>query len=152
MADSYLFVQQYSRLRRIRPLPYRKESLEHLLQHWLVTSGVRQMDPVHGHQHKRKEVPMLHGFRKFFTTQLVHSKVIPEIREMLLGHKIGLASAYYKPTEDEMLEEYMKAIDNLTINEENRLRKKVETLTIEKSKVDLALAQIEEMKKKIGLT
>ena len=152
MADSYLFVQQYSRLRRIRPLPYRKESLEHLLQHWLVNSGVRQVDPVHGLQHKRKEAPMLHGFRKFFTTQLVHSKVIPEIMEMLLGHKIGLASAYYKPTEDEMLEEYMKAIDNLTINEENRLRKKVETLTIEKSKVDLALAQIEEMKKKIGLT
>src|SRR4029079_9976610 len=37
--DSYLFVQQYSRLRRIKPLPYRKESLEHLLQYWLVNSG-----------------------------------------------------------------------------------------------------------------
>ena len=35
---------------------------------------------------------------------------------MLLGHKIGLSSAYYSPTEDEMLEEYMKAVDNLTIN------------------------------------
>jgi hypothetical protein len=57
---------------------------------------------------------------------------------MLLGHGIGLAGAYYKPTEDEMLEEYMKAADNLTINEENRLKKKVEMLTIEKSKVDQA--------------
>ena len=46
----------------------------------------------------------------------------------------------------------MKAADNLTINEENRLRKKVEVLTIEKSKVDLALSQIEDMKKRIGLT
>ncbi len=45
----------------------------------------------------------------------------------------------------------MKAVDNLTINEENRLRKKVAVLTIEKSKVDLALSQIEEMKKRIGL-
>jgi hemerythrin superfamily protein len=70
---------------------------------------------------------------------------------MLLGHKIGLASAYYKPTENEILDEYMKTIDNLTINEENRLKRKVEILTIEKSKVDLALSQIEEMKKKIGL-
>ena len=40
----------------------------------------------------------------------------------------------------------------LTINPENRLRKKVEVLTIEKSKVDLALSQIEDMKKRIGLT
>ena len=51
-----------------------------------------------------------------------------------------------------MLDEYMKAADNLTINEENRLRRKVEVLTIEKSKVDLALSQIEDMKKRIGLT
>ena len=47
---------------------------------------------------------------------------------MLLGHKIGLAGAYYKPTDDDFLEEYQKAIDNLTINEENRLRKRVTQL------------------------
>lgn len=79
---------------------------------------------------------MTHGFRKFFTTQLINSKVNSEIREMLLGHKIGLASAYYRPTEQDMYEEYEKAIDLLTIHEENRLRKKVETLTIEKSRLD----------------
>ena len=77
-----------------------------------------------------------HGFRKFFTTQVVNSRVNPEIREMLLGHKIGLASCYYRPTEDEMYEEYRKAIDNLTIDPANRLQRKVETLTIEKSRLD----------------
>lgn len=46
----------------------------------------------------------------------------------------------------------MKAADNLTINEKNSLKRKVEVLTIEKSKVDLALSQIEDMKKRIGLT
>jgi hypothetical protein len=55
---------------------------------------------------------------------------------MLLGHKIGLASAYYRPTVEQMYEEYEKALDSLTINEENRLRKKVEVLTIEKSRLD----------------
>ena len=43
---------------------------------------------------------------------------------MLLGHSIGLASAYYNPTEDEMLEEYMKAVDNLTINQRTDLSAK----------------------------
>jgi integrase len=83
-----------------------------------------------------KDVMLAHGFRKFFTTQLVNSKVNPEIREMLLGHKIGLASSYYRPTEHEMLEEYQKAEDSLTIDPANRLRKKIETLTIEKSRLD----------------
>lgn len=84
----------------------------------------------------RKEVAIAHGFRKFFTTQLVNSNVNSEIREMLLGHKIGLASAYYRPTEQEMYREYEKAIDNLTIDPSNRLRRKVEILTIEKSRID----------------
>jgi hypothetical protein len=55
---------------------------------------------------------------------------------MLLGHKIGLASAYCRPTDDEMYIDYEKAIDLLTINEENRLSKKIEMLTIEKSRLD----------------
>ena len=70
---------------------------------------------------------LAHGFRKFFTTQLVNSKVNPEIREMLLGHKIGLASSYYKPTSNEMMSEYEKAIDNLTIDPANRLQRKIDT-------------------------
>ena len=77
-----------------------------------------------------------HGFRKFFTTQLVNSKINPEIREMLLGHKIGLTSCYYKPSIDEMYSEYEKAIDNLTIDPANRLQRKIETLAIEKSRLD----------------
>ena len=48
-----------------------------------------------------------------------------------------------------MLDEYEKAIDNLTIDPANRLQRKVEVLILEKSKVDLALMQIEEMKKRI---
>jgi site-specific recombinase XerD len=128
--------------------PISLHTLSKILENYLIKAGLRTIDHT---AHKRKDIARAHGFRKFFTTQLVNSKVNPEIREMLLGHSIGLAGAYYKPTEDEMLEEYMKAADNLTINEENRLRKKVEVLTIEKSKVDLALSQIEDMKKRIGL-
>ena len=61
-------------------------------------------------------------------TQAVKSKMPAEIREMLLGHKIGLASAYYRPTEQDMLDAYFVAVDNLTIEESNRLKKKVTEL------------------------
>lgn len=96
------------------------------------------------------EVAITHGFRKFFTTQLINAKVNPEIREMLLGHKIGLASAYYRPTEEEMFQEYEKATDNLTINEENRLRRKVQNLQVEKSRLDRIELQVAEMQEKIN--
>jgi integrase len=86
---------------------------------------------------KTKEVARSHGFRKFFTTQLINSKVNPEIREMLLGHKIGLASAYYRPTEEEMYSEYLKAVNNLTINEEHRLKQEVLELKEKQNEIEL---------------
>ncbi len=56
-------------------------------------SGVR----IRGHdKNKRQNIMEAHGFRKFFTKQCIKAKVNPEIREMLLGHKIGLAGSYYK--------------------------------------------------------
>jgi integrase len=99
----------------------------------------------------KKNIAVAHGFRKFFTTQLVSSRVNPEIREMLLGHKIGLASAYYRPTEEEMYQEYTKAVNNLTINVENRLKMKIEKLEVEKTNFDALASEIAEIKKKIKL-
>jgi integrase len=96
----------------------------------------------------RKDVAVCHGFRKFFTKQLVNSKLNPEIREMLLGHTIGLASAYYKPTDDDFLIEYQKAINNLTIKEENRLKIQVKKLEIEKSQLQKLTQDVEFLKRK----
>ncbi|HJR84489.1 MAG TPA: hypothetical protein VJ772_03865 [Nitrososphaeraceae archaeon] len=97
--------------------PFTGKSLRVTLQNCISNTGLRRVN--HINPHKRKEVAVLHGFRKFFTKQLVDSKLNPEIREMLLGHKIGLASAYYKPTEQDMYQEYLKTVNLLTINEEN---------------------------------
>jgi hypothetical protein len=80
-----------------------------LLDTILLKAGLRTID--HTSKFNRKEVARAHGFRKFFTTQLINSRVNSEIREMLLGHKIGLASCYYRPTQEDMLKEYEKGID-----------------------------------------
>ena len=39
------------------------------------------------------------------------------IVEMLLGHSVGLADSYFRPTQDEMLSEYMKAVPDLAVFE-----------------------------------
>lgn len=75
---------------------------------------------------RTKEVVLAHGFRKFFTGQLINSNVKTEARLMLEGHSIGITDHYWRPTEQEIYTEYEKALDNLTINEENRLKRKVE--------------------------
>jgi integrase len=64
------------------------------------------------------ETTVFKGERKFVTTNMVRAKLNPEIREMLLGHSIGLSGSYYRPDNSEMVEEYLKAVDQLTINED----------------------------------
>jgi hypothetical protein len=49
--------------------------------------------------------------------------------DILLGHKLGISSSYYKPNlERDILPDYLQVVDDLTINEENRLSKKVKEL------------------------
>lgn len=125
--DSYLLVKQFDiKNGEFTGEPFGIKSLRSVLEDYILISGIRKID--HENPHKRKQIPIFHGFRKFFTKQLVDSKLYPEIREMLLGHKIGLTSAYYKPTEQEMLNEYLKAIDFLTISKEQKLENEVNVL------------------------
>lgn len=52
------------------------------------------------------------------------------VKEKLLGHtaKLGLDVNYFRPTEVQLLNEYLKVVDDLTINNENRLSKQVQEL------------------------
>jgi integrase len=150
--ESYLIRKQFD----IRDLKQVKNSnksiclptLRGLIDCTAIKAGLRFVK--HGKlKRERKQLALTHAFRKFFTNQLVNSKVNPEIREMLLGHTIGLASSYYRPTEQEMLNEYLKAVDNLTINEENRLKIEIEKLQVEKSRIDVLEANFKALQKRI---
>jgi hypothetical protein len=50
-----------------------------------------------------------------------------------------------------MLAEYEKAIDNLTIDPSKRLQRKVETLTIEKSRLDILEAKFKQIEQQIKI-
>ena len=67
---------------------------------------------------------------------------------MLLGRKIGLAGVYYKPTDYDFLEEYQKVIDELTIDPVNRLRRTVEILKIQKSRIDNLEDKIQKLERR----
>jgi integrase len=77
---------------------------------------------------KRRHEFTVHGFRKWFKTRCENAGVKPIITELLMGHSVGISDSYYRPTEKDLLEEYLKAVDALTISNENRLKMQVEVL------------------------
>jgi integrase len=76
--------------------------------------GLRQV-LTEGKNARRFEFKQGHGFRKFFKTRMELSGAKPIITEMLMGHTVGVANSYMKPTQEELVGEYVKAISNLTI-------------------------------------
>jgi hypothetical protein len=68
-----------------------------------------------------------------------------------MGHSIGSANSYFRPTQDKILSEYMKAASELTINEENRLKKKVNELQVKYDRVDQLVARINPLEKEAGI-
>ena len=78
----------------------------------------------------RHEWKIAHGYRKFYKSR-AEQTMKPINVEITMGHDIGLSSSYYKPNEQEVLEDYIKAGYNyLTINlESSNLRKQIDDLT-----------------------
>ncbi len=64
---------------------------------------------------RRNEYKASHGFRKFFKTR-AEQVMKPLNAELLLSHESGISDYYYRPTEKEVLEDYLKAVPALTIN------------------------------------
>jgi hypothetical protein len=98
-----------------------------------------------------------HGFRKFFDTTCTNGGMESLFVEIVIGHDIGLKRSYYKPTVSEILEGndrmrgYISIINDLTINEENRLKTQVSTLKEELSWYADLRKDIDEMRKKLDL-
>jgi integrase len=78
---------------------------------------------------KRHPFSANHSYRKWFKTRCEQAGMKPINIETLLSHSVGISDHYYRPTENELLEDYLKAVDFLAINEENRLKLKVQELT-----------------------
>ena len=82
---------------------------------------------------KRHEWKAAHGFRKFYKSR-AEQVMRPINVEITMGHDIGVSASYYKPTEREVMEDYLKAVDSLTINTDKVVLQKQVAELKEKSK------------------
>ncbi|MGD9534837.1 MAG: hypothetical protein AB7V56_13850 [Candidatus Nitrosocosmicus sp.] len=99
----------------------------------------------------RNELHPCHSLRIFAVTQMQRAKVDKTIREMLVGHTTGLDKVYYKPQNEEILQEYLKAIDLLTISNENRLKKQVDYYKERENDLARMSVELAEIKQKLGI-
>lgn len=117
----------YGAKRALATSPRRLKSsgIKRLIEHALWEQGIRQ--PLKDGA-KRHEWKAAHGFRKFYKSRT--EQVMKPINvELSMGHNIGISASYYRPTEQEVLQDYLKAVDLLTINgEKTVLQKQVRDL------------------------
>ena len=121
-----------------RPKPVSPYVIASMINKLLDRAGVRA--PTADYK-QRTELMQTHGFRKFFKTTCINSGMNPLYSEYLMGHRSGLTKSYFKPTDQELLEGndkalgYVAAINDLTINEEHRLTKKVNELQLKNDQI-----------------
>ena len=72
---------------------------------------------------KRYDLPVCNGFRNRFNTILKrNSDISYPIAEQFLDHKLRMEPSYLFPTKEELFEEYKKAVPELTISNEWKLK------------------------------
>jgi hypothetical protein len=101
----------------------------------------------------RKPMIRCHAFRKIFDTTCIEKNVNHYVKEKLLGHtaKLGLDVNYFGSTESQLLNEYLKVVDDLTVDESHRLQKQVQELKeqddYQKYVIDKKIKEMEEQNK-----
>ena len=106
-----------SRPRRLTSL-----GIKRLMERAIWAQGLRRkLEP----GKKRHPYQANHSLRKWFKTRCEIGGMKPINVETLLSHSVGVSNSYYRPTETELLEEYLAVQDYLIIGEEHRLKKQV---------------------------
>jgi hypothetical protein len=77
---------------------------------------------------RRHEFQTDHGFRQWYKTQCEIAGMKPINIEKLMGHSVGISDSYYRATENELLDDYLKAIPVLTIGSEYRLQSQIKKI------------------------
>jgi integrase len=108
-----IFAFKYGRSTAQSPKGLLVESVWKIIERGLKEEGIRQ--PLMNGA-KRYEFQGAHGFRKYFKTRAEQSGMRPFNIETLMDHSLGISDHYGRPTQYDLLKDYLKAVDSLTIN------------------------------------
>lgn len=75
---------------------------------------------------KRHPFQAIHCFRKWFKTRCEIAGMKPINVEILLSHSVGISSSYYRPTESDLLHDYLKVSDLLEFDKKEKIQKELQ--------------------------
>jgi len=117
-----------------KPLRLQSRGVKRLFEDALWKFGLRK-------EKKRRHEFSIHSIRKFFKTRA--EQVMKPINvETLMGHSTGISDSYYRPTEKELLEDYLKAVPLLTISEAEEARRESQ---LSRQQLEERLGQLEDL-------
>jgi hypothetical protein len=117
-----------------RPQRLRARGVKRLFEDMLWKFGLRK-------EKKRRHEFSIHSIRKFFKTR-AEQLMRPINVETLMGHSTGISDSYYRPTEKELLEDYLKAVPLLTISEAEEVRRESQ---LSRQQLEGRLQQLEDL-------
>ncbi len=131
--------------RQVKPIAL--QGLRMALSLHLVRSGLRQVEhPTEHSKRVRKSIKMANGFRKHVISSFIDAGLNHEIRELLVDHATGLDASYFRPSEKQVLEEYLKAEPYLTVDSSFRLAQENQTLRVERNSWESLREEVEGLK------
>jgi integrase len=102
-----------------KPNKLAASGIKRLIERAIWAQGLRQkLEP----GKKRHPFQAVHSFRKWFKTKCELGGMKPINVEKLLAHSIGISDSYYRPTEKDLLEDYLKIQHLLCIDKKTQLQ------------------------------
>jgi len=123
-------------------IPMTSPAVRQYYNRLLFTIGIRN-------ERKRRHDFSVHGFRKFFKTKAEIGGMKPINVETLMGHSTGISDSYYRPTENDLLDDYLKIVDHLTIRTESTFKAEVEQVKERGSMNEDAIATLSDQVMKL---
>lgn len=94
----------------------------------------------------RKSVALTKGFRKRTISLFIEADLNHEIRELLSDHATQLDANYFRPTIDQVLQEFLKAEPLPCLDESVRLKNDMKMLRVEKCNWEAMRRELDEIK------
>ncbi len=121
------------------PKQLKSLGIKSLLERALKAQGlVKPLDK--NNKERRREWKGAHGLRKFYQTT-AEQKMKSINVEILMGHSIGVTDSYYRPKEKDILEDYLKTVNQLTISSRSKTLEKQLKVLEEENKTNQYIIQ-----------
>jgi site-specific recombinase XerD len=130
------------------PQPIVLSTLRQVLTLHLIKCGLRRTEhPTAPNSTKRirKPISLTKGFRKHVISTFIEAGLNHEIRELIVDHNTQLDQNYFRPSEEQVLAEYLKAEPYLTVDPNMRLKQENRTLKINRDRLEERLDKLEEV-------